>query len=227
MEKKTTKKAKETVKETPKEVSLQAQLVNAKGDKVGTVDLKEAVFGVKPSREFLHEYVTVYETNQRQGTAHTKTRSEVSGGGHKPWKQKHTGRARAGSTRSPLWRHGGITFGPRQGRSAAVMPRQKARLALAQALSAKNASGSVVFVDQLSVAEPKTKLVAGLLKALKCGPRTLLVTESRDEKLSLAGRNIPSLQLMLAGDLNAYAVLRCTTLVVTRPALEKLGARWS
>ena len=94
---------------------MQAQLLNIKGSEVGKVELQDTIFGRRPKPEFLHEYVTVYLANQRQGTANTKTRAEVSGSGKKPWKQKHTGRARAGSFRSPLWRHGGVTFGPRAG----------------------------------------------------------------------------------------------------------------
>src|SRR5579872_1728091 len=111
---------------------MQAQLLNAQGKEVGKIDLQEKVFGLKPSKSFLHEYVTVYLNNQRAYSANTKTRTEVSGGGRKPWKQKHTGRARAGSNRSPLWRHGGIAHGPKAGRVLLSMPRQKAKLALAQ-----------------------------------------------------------------------------------------------
>ena len=204
---------------------MQAQLLNAKGEEVGKVELQEAIFAQKASKEFLHEYVTVYEANQREGSANTKTKSEVSGSGKKPWKQKHTGRARAGMIRSPLWRHGGVTFGPRAGKVRLEMPRQKARLALA--LAVRHAAGGIVFVDQLVVEEPKTKAVAQILKALGCGARTILVLDQPDKKLSLAARNIPGLEVRLAGDLNAYAVLRAKKLVLTRPALEKLGARWN
>ena len=206
---------------------MQAQLLNDKGEAVGTVELQEAIFAQKASKEFLHEYVTVYEANQRAGSANTKTKSEVSGSGKKPWKQKHTGRARAGMIRSPLWRHGGVTFGPRAGKVRLEIPRQKARLALAQALAARHASGGIVIVDQLSIEEPKTKAVARILKALGCGTRTILVLDQPDAKLALAARNIPGVEVRLAGDLNAYAVLRAKKLVLTRPALEKLGARWN
>lgn len=206
---------------------MQAQLLNVKGEEAGSVDLKEAVFGHKPSREFLHEFVTVYLANQRRGTAHTKTRSEVSGGGKKPWKQKHTGRARAGSIRSPLWRHGGITFGPRGTRRRLELPRQKAKAALAQALAARLADGGIVFVEGLSLPEPKTKALAAILAALKCEGRVMLVLDGPDRNLSVAGSNIPGLRIRLASDLNAYEVLGCRKLVMTRPALEKLGARWN
>jgi len=204
---------------------MEAQLLNSKGSEVGKVELQDAVFGRRPSGEFLHEYVTVYRANQRRGTANTKTRAEVSGSGKKPWKQKHTGRARAGSFRSPLWRHGGITFGPRAGHIHLDFPRRKARIALAQALSAKQAQGAIVYVESLSVEQPKTKAVAALLKSLKCEGRTMLVLDAPDANLSRAGRNIPKLDFALAGDLNAYTVLRARRMVVTRPALEKIHTR--
>jgi large subunit ribosomal protein L4 len=206
---------------------MQAQLLNTQGKEVGTVDLQEKVFGLKPSKSFLHEYVTVYLNNQRAYSANTKTRTEVSGGGRKPWKQKHTGRARAGSNRSPLWRHGGIAHGPKSGRVLLSIPRQKAKAALAQALAARYQDNGIVFVENLAIEQAKTKNVAALLKQLGCAGRTLLVLDQPDAKLSQASRNIPNVEILLAGDLNAYVVLRSKKLVVTRPALEKLGARWN
>jgi large subunit ribosomal protein L4 len=207
---------------------MQAQLKNIKGEDAGKIELQEKIFGVKPVNSFLHEFVTVYEANQRLGTAHTKTKSEVSGGGKKPWKQKHTGRARAGSIRSPLWRHGGVTFGPRYaGKPRRDMPRQKAKTALAQALAARYADGGIVFVDKLVIDEAKTKSVASVLKSLGAAGRVLIVLDQPDKNLTRAGRNIPGLEIQLAADLNAYIVLRAKKLVVTQPALEKLGARWN
>lgn len=206
---------------------MEAKLLNQKGEGVGAVELNEGVFGVKPSKEFLHEFVTIFRANQRQGTANTKTRAEVSGSGKKPWKQKGTGRARAGSTRSPLWRHGGVTFGPRAGKVRLEIPRRKARAALAQALAVRLADGGIIFVDQLGLESAKTKQMAALLKALGCKGRTMLVLDAPDAKLALAGRNIPDLEIALAADLNAYTVMRCRKMIMTRPALEKLGARWN
>lgn len=206
---------------------MQAQLKNIKGEEVGTLDLQDKIFGEKPQKSFLHEYVTVYLANQRQGTHKVKTRTEVSGGGHKPWKQKHTGRARAGSIRSPLWRHGGIIHGPKAGKVRRELPRQKARLALSQALTARYLAGGVVFVDALAIEEAKTKQVSAILKALGCDKRVILVVDSHDAKLAQAARNMPEVAVMLAGDLNAYAVLRSKKLVMTRSAVEKLGARWN
>lgn len=204
---------------------MEAKILNIKGESVGNVALDEKLFGLKVSKQFLHEYVTVYLANQRQFDANTKSRAEVSGSGKKPWKQKHTGRARAGSIRSPLWRKGGITFGPRAKEVTYGFPRRKARLALAQALSAKQADGGILFVESLGVKEARTKEVARTLKALGCAGRTMFVLDAPDAKLKLAARNIPNLEVVLAGDLNAYTVLRARKVVLTKPALEKLAAR--
>lgn len=204
---------------------MEAKVLNIKGESVGNVSLDEKLFGLKVSKNFLHEYVTVYLANQRQFDANTKSRAEVSGSGKKPWKQKHTGRARAGSIRSPLWRKGGITFGPRAKEVTYGFPRRKARLALAQALSAKQADGGILFVESLGVKEARTKEVVKTLKALGCAGRTMFVLDAPDAKLKLAARNIPNLEVVLAGDLNAYTVLRARKVVLTKPALEKLAAR--
>lgn len=206
---------------------MQAELLNVKGEKAGQIDLQDKIFGEKPQKTFLHEYVTVYLANQRTGQHKVKTRTEVSGGGKKPWKQKHTGRARAGSIRSGLWRHGGIIHGPKHGKVRREFPRQKARLALAQALTSRQQAGGIVFVDAFQFAEAKTKLVASVLEKLGCQGRTILVLDQPDAKLTLAARNIPNVEVMLAGDLNAYMVLRSKKLVMTRGAVEKLGARWN
>ena len=207
---------------------MDAKVIDVDGKEVGQFVLPENIFGHKPSRRFLHEFVMVYLANQRAWAAHTKSRSEVSGGGRKPWKQKHTGRARAGSIRSGLWRGGGIIHGPRLGMgSRLAYPRQKARLALAQALSARAQDGSLVCVKELSIKEPKTKLVAGLLEKLGCEGKTLIVLDAPNASLTRAVRNIPTVLLRLASDINAYEVLQCEKLLITQPALEKLGARWN
>ena len=202
---------------------MQTKLLNTQGEEVGKVELRDDIFGLKPRKGLLHEFVTVYRANQREGTAHTKTRSEVSGGGKKPWKQKHTGRARAGSNRSPLWRKGGINFGPRKHSMRIEIPRRKARLALSQALSARAADGGLIFVDALSFEEGKTKAVAAMLKKLGCGDKTMLVLAEPKPGLTRASRNIPGVQVALASDLNAYTVLRSRKLVMVQGALEKLA----
>ena len=207
---------------------MEAKVIDVSGKEVAKCELPEAIFGHKPSRSFLHEYVTVYLANQRQYGAHTKSRSEVSGGGRKPWKQKHTGRARAGSIRSGLWRHGAIIHGPRSGYGSHLdFPRQKARLALAHALSARAQDGGLICVKELSLKEAKTKLMAGLIEKLGGEGRVLIVLDAPNAALKRASRNLQSVELVLAGDLNAYEVLKCKKLIITPAALEKLGSRWN
>ena len=207
---------------------METQVLNLKGEEVGKVDLPDKVFGIKkPSRTLLHEATTIFLANQRGGNANTKVRSEVSGGGKKPWKQKHTGRARAGSIRSPLWRKGGVIFGPRTHDMSQDLPRAKSRLALAHALSARASGDGIRVLDGLALDGAKTKQVAEILKALGARTKSLLVIEGFDQNLARASRNIPDLRVMLAQDLNAYAVLNCDKLIITKGALEKLGSRWN
>ena len=206
---------------------METKVLNIKGEEVGSVTLPEKVFSVKPSKTFLHEVTTIYLTNQRRGQAHTKGRSEVSGGGHKPWKQKHTGRARAGSIRSPLWRHGAVAHGPVRHSHVVDIPRRKAKLALAHALSARAADGALLVLDGVAVDGGKTKQVAAMLKALGARNKSLIVVEAHDKSLATASRNIPDLLIMLPAQLNAYAVLNCHRLIVTKGALEKLSTRWN
>ncbi|MDX6768662.1 MAG: 50S ribosomal protein L4 [Elusimicrobiota bacterium] len=207
---------------------MEAKILDVEGKEVGKAALPETVFGHKPSKRFLHEFVTVYLANQRRWTANTKGRGDVSGGGKKPWKQKHTGRARAGSTRSILWRHGAIAFGPRMGRGSRLdMPRQKAKLALAQALSSRAADGGLILVKEFLLKEPKTKLVASALEKLGASGKTLIVLDATNAGLARAARNLPDVIVRLASDINAYEVLRAKKLIITQPALEKLGARWN
>lgn len=207
---------------------MDAKVIDVNGKETGSVSLKEEIFGHKPEKRFLHEFVTIYLANQRAWTSNTKGRSAVSGGGRKPWKQKGTGRARAGSIRSGLWRHGAIIHGPRMGRGSRLdYPRQKARLALAQALSARAQDGGLVCVKDFTLKEPKTKLVAATLAKLGCEGKTLIVLDAPNTALVLACRNIPTVAVRLAADINAYEVLYCKKLVITQPALEKLGARWN
>ncbi len=207
---------------------MEAKILDVEGKEIGKAALPEAVFGHKPSRKFLHEFVTIYLANQRRWTANTKGRGDVSGGGKKPWKQKHTGRARAGSTRSILWRHGAIAFGPRVGRGSRLdMPRQKAKLALAQALSSRAADGGLVVVKEFLLKEPKTKLVASALEKLGASGKILIVLDATNAGLARAVRNLPEVIVRLASDINAYEVLRAKKLIITQPALEKLGSRWN
>ena len=206
---------------------MDIELYNTKGEAAGKIELPDAIFGVKPKRGFLLEAVTAYLANQRNGQAHTKTRSEVSGGGKKPWKQKHTGRARAGSNRSPLWRKGGIVFGPKPRSYRQGFSKQKALLALGQALSGKLAKGDLQFVEAFELKEAKTRLVAEFVEGLKAeSHNTLLVLDAVSENLKTAARNLQGLQLERGTDLHAYEVLKARKLVVTKAALAQIVGRF-
>lgn len=202
---------------------METKLLNIQGKEQGTVALPEALFGKKPNPTFLHEVITAFLANQRAGSADVKTRSEVSGTGKKPWKQKGTGRARHGSMRSPIWRHGGVAFGPTPRSFRQDLPAAKRRLALAQALTAKLNSDSVVVLDNFDVKEPKTKAVAQVLKTLDAGKKPLIVSLA-DANLERAGRNIAGVLQMVPADLNAYVVLNCSKVIFTKEALEKMAA---
>ncbi len=202
---------------------METKLLNIQGKEQGTVNLPEALFGKKPNPTFLHEVVTAFLANQRSGTADVKTRGEVSGTGKKPWKQKGTGRARHGSMRSPIWRHGGVAFGPTPRSFRQDLPVAKRRLALAQALTAKLNSDSVVVLESFELKEPKTKAVAQVLKTLDAGKKPLIVSLT-DATLEKAGRNIAGVTQMVPADLNAYVVLNCSKIIFTKEALEKMAA---
>ena len=202
---------------------METKLLNIQGKEQGTVSLPEALFGKKPNPTFLHEVITAFLANQRAGSADVKTRSEVSGTGKKPWKQKGTGRARHGSMRSPIWRHGGVAFGPTPRSFRQDLPIAKRRLALAQALTAKLNSDSVVVLDNFDIKEPKTKAVAQVLRTLEAGKKPLIVSLA-NANLAQAGRNINGVLQMVPADLNAYVVLNCSKVIFTKEALEKMAA---
>lgn len=202
---------------------METKLLNIQGKEQGTVTLPEALFGKKPNPTFLHEVITAFLANQRAGTADVKTRGEVSGTGKKPWKQKGTGRARHGSMRTPIWRHGGVAFGPTPRSFRQDLPAAKRRLALAQALTAKLNSDSVVVLDNFNIKDAKTKAVAEVLKTLGAGKKPLIVSLA-DANLERAGRNIAGVVQMVPSDLNAYVVLNCSKVIFTKEALEKMAA---
>ena len=201
---------------------MEMKLYNAQGQESGKIGLP-ALFETKVSRALLHEVVTGYLANQRSGTADTKSRGEVSGGGHKPWREKGTGNARAGSNRSPLWRKGGIIFGPKPRSYYQRLPQQKRRLALDMALSAKVKDGNFIAVDTVTIDEPKTKKMAEVLKNLKVGNGTvLLVIDKNDPKVKRASQNIPGLVVTEAKNLNAYQVLWANKVVFTSAAVNQM-----
>jgi large subunit ribosomal protein L4 len=181
-------------------------------------------FETKVSAALMHEVITAYQANQRAGTHSTKTRGEVSGGGRKPWKEKGTGNARSGSNRSPLWRKGGIIFGPKPHGYYQNISQQKRKLALFMALSEKAKSGDIIVVDQIAVNEPKTKEIATILKNLKLEGMNILVADGKiDPKFKMAGRNIPGLIMTEARNLNSYTIMWAQKVVFTAAALEQFN----
>lgn len=200
---------------------LQADVVNIENKPVGKVELPDEIFGAKVKKGLLHEVVRNYLANQRQGTASTKTRGLVSGGGKKPWRQKHTGRARAGSIRSPLWRGGGTVFGPMPRDYSYRLPKKVKWLALGAALSAKFTDGEIVVVDDLPVVKPKTKDLYSFLKGF--GLRNVLILLPDDNKtIKLAARNIPNVDVAIVGELHVYDILLHEKLLMTRDAVERI-----
>ncbi len=192
------------------------------GQVVGEEELSDDIFGAPVSHALMHQAVRVYLANRRAGTASTKTRGEVRGGGRKPWRQKGTGRARHGSIRSPIWRGGGVVFGPKPRDHRLLMPKKARRQALRSALSAKLRDGELLVVDQFQLPEYKTKVVAQVLERLQAGRKPLLVTAEPDPDLRRAARNLPGVRMVCASCLNTYEVLDSTRLLITRDAVKKV-----
>ena len=191
---------------------------------VGKINLSDEVFGVKAKEGVLHNAVVNFLANQRQGTHATKTKGLVSGGGKKPWKQKHTGRARSGSSRSPLWRGGGTVFGPQPRDYSYAIPKKARRLALKAALSGKLSDGEIIVVETLSIEKPQTKEMMSVLKGLQLdGKSTLIIVPEHNETIVLSARNIPGVTVTRVSDLNCYDVAAHSRLLMTRQAAEMLS----
>ncbi|OGR42695.1 MAG: 50S ribosomal protein L4 [Elusimicrobia bacterium GWA2_61_42] len=201
---------------------METKLLNLKGEEVGKVNLPEVLFSVKPDPCFIHEVIKYYLANKHRGTACTKTRAEISGGGKKPWKQKGTGRARAGSTRSPIWRKGGVVFGPKPRSFRQYLPIQKLRQALIEALSARAADGAVMVMENLALEAAKTSSLKGLSKSLNA-KSVLFVTDKMDSNFKTASRNMADFGWCLAQNLNAYEAMSNTKLVFTTAGLKVLA----
>jgi len=197
---------------------------NIAGEKVGELDLKEDIFGVEVKEPVLHEVVTWQRAKRRAGTASTKTRGEVSGGGRKPWRQKGTGRARAGSIRSPLWRGGGIVFGPKPRSYDYALPKKVRRLALKMALSSKVQNGRLLVLDDYPYTTPKTKDFVAVLKKFDLA-KVLIVTAEGHRALELSARNVPEVRVLPSAGLNVYDLLRYEHLVLLAPAVAQIEAR--
>ena len=202
-------------------------VLDSKKKKVGTVELPNEVFGCKPHVTLVHEVVVMQRACDRQGTASTLRRGEVSGSGKKPWKQKHTGRARAGSIRSPVWRHGGTVFGPKPRSYAFGMPRKKYRAALQSALSAKLLEGSVLVVSDLAIDQAKTKLLAKALTQLGIAGITLLVIGDPGSNVVQAGKNLAHVTVLRPEELNVYDIVRCNSIVIPQRELDRVREVWS
>lgn len=198
---------------------------NSDGKAVGEVQIPDAMLEREKGAQPVKEAVVAYLANQRQGTACTKTKGEVAGSGSKPWRQKGTGRARAGYRQSPVWRGGGVVFGPKPRSHRRDMNRKTSRLALRRALTEKIDAGTLKLVESLTLNAPKTRELAGLLKKLGTAKTVLIVTEQPDSALILAARNIPGVEVTTASLLNVYQVLRHLDVVMTGSALDALKQR--
>ena len=192
------------------------------GKQTGSMELSADIFGIEPNVAVMHSAVINYLANQRQGTQSTKTRSEVSSGGRKPWRQKGTGHARQGSTRSPQWTHGGIALGPKPRSYRFALPKKVRRLALKSAFSSKVIAGEMLVLENLTVEEIKTKTIVNMLNALGADRKVLLVLPEKDEKVVLSARNIPGVKTALVNTLNVYDILNCDKFIVVKDAVAQL-----
>ena len=198
------------------------KVLNMAGESVGTMNLSDAVFAADVNGAVLHAAVKCYLGNQRQGTQSTLTRTEVSGGGRKPYKQKGTGRARQGSTRSPQWTHGGIALGPKPRLYKTKLNKKVRRLAMISALSSKVAGNEMIVVDKIETAEYKTKTMVKMLAAVGAGKKVLVVLSEKDEKVVGSLANIPGVKVAYTNTLNVYDILNCNSFIVAKAAVEKL-----
>lgn len=204
-----------------KKVSL--KVLNHAGEETGKVMVSAEVFGVEVNEQVMFDAVQVYQANMRQATAKTLTRAEVSGGGKKPWRQKGTGRARAGSTRSPLWRHGGTVFGPRGNQNFKLSMNKKAHaLALKSALTLKAQSKDIIVLENVDVNEVKTKTVVALLANVKAKTKSLVVVDKDSDAFVLSARNIPGVITVEANNLSVYDILNADSLVFTSASIKEV-----
>ncbi len=192
------------------------------GQPVSDLELNDAVFGIEPNAVVMHAAVVNYLANQRQGTQSTLTRTEVSGGGKKPWRQKGTGHARQGSTRSPQWRHGGVALGPKPRSYRYSLNKKVKRLALLSALSSKVAENEMVVVDTIKTEEFKTKTIVNMLKALNVDEKALIVLDTNDKKVIKSAANIPGVKTTQYNTLNVYDILNYTKFIVVKDAVAKI-----
>ena len=200
----------------------QVQVYNQEGRKTSKLELADSVFGIEPNADAMHLAVVSYLANQRQGTQSTLTRSEVSGGGAKPWRQKGTGRARQGSTRSPQWTHGGLALGPKPRKYKVELNKKVRRLAMKSALSTKVADEEMMVVNKVELEGIKTKAIVEMLAKLKAAKKTLIVTDGVDEVIYKSARNIEGVKVVTVNTLCVYDILNCDSFVVLKDAAKKI-----
>ena len=198
------------------------QVVDMQGKNVGSVDLAESIFGIEPNAAVMHQMVVSYLANQRQGTQSALTRSEVSGGGRKPWRQKGTGRARQGSTRAPQWYHGGVVFAPTPRDYRFSVNKKVKRLAMKSALSSKAQAEEIIVIDSIAFDEIKTAKAAAMLKAVGSEKKALIVLPEVDEKAIKSARNIPGVKTAQVNEMNVYDILNADKLIIAKDALTKI-----
>jgi large subunit ribosomal protein L4 len=192
------------------------------GKKAGSIELNDSIFAIEPNMSAMHLVVVGYLANQRQGTQSTKTRSEVSGGGKKPWRQKGTGRARQGSTRAPQWYHGGIALGPKPRTYGISINKKVRRLAMKSALSSKVAADEMIVLDSINLDAIKTKAMAEMFAAIKAGKKVLVVLPENNEVIYKSIRNIEGAKVSTVNTLNVYDILNCDSLVVLKDSVTKI-----
>ena len=197
-------------------------IYNMNGDVVGSMELNDKIFGVEVNKSVLHSVVRAYLLNQRQGTQSTLTRTEVSGGGRKPWRQKGTGRARQGSTRSPQWTHGGVALGPKPRSYRVSINKKVKRVAMLSALSSKVQAGELIVVDNIALAEYKTKSVVAMLKALGAEKKAYIVTEEINPVFVKSAAIIPAVKTTPVNAINVYDILNSNKMVVSKQAVMKI-----
>ena len=198
------------------------KVLDMSGAQVGTIDLCDSVFAVEVNEAILHAAVRMYLLNQRQGTQSALTRTQVSGGGKKPWRQKGTGRARQGSTRAPQWTHGGVVFAPKPRSYRTAMNKKARQLAIKSALSSKVAGGEFVCVDAITASEYKTKTMVNMLKAIGAEGKALVVLSEKNDMVVRSLANIPGVKTAYANTINVYDILNCDNLVMAKGAVEQI-----
>lgn len=205
---------------------MKADVYNIEGKVVGSVDLNDEIFAIEPNEAAVHQTVVAYLANQRQGTQSAKTRAEVSGGGKKPWRQKGTGRARVGSSRNPVWHHGGVAFAPKPRDYTQQVNKKVRRLAMKSVFSAKAVDKELYILDELKFDEPKTKQMIKVLDSLNI-KKTLVVIDQTDKNVVKSVSNIPNANCTVVGALNVYDMLKYDNMLLTKASLEKIQEVYS